>query len=125
MGAADGPVWVSVVNGAVEFHDANVLWGLDTAQTQERIWGWMSKDTPDGEWYEVGAGRDGGRTTQKPAVMCIGPAAEHGGRTATITHDAGHHAGQSGLGAVWASKNLKALAFLAREASRWPTLRDS
>ena len=111
-GAADGPVWVSVVNGAVEFHDANELWGLDTAQTQERIWGWMSKDTPDGEWYEVGAGRDGGRTTQKPAVMCIGPAAEHGGRTATITHDAGHHAGQSGLGAVWASKNLKALAFL-------------
>ena len=74
-GAADGPVWVSVVNGAVEFHDANELWGLDTAQTQERIWGWMSKDTPDGEWYEVGAGRDGGRTTQKPAVMCIGPAA--------------------------------------------------
>ena len=33
----------------------------------------------------------------KPAVMCIGPTGENLGRTATITHDAGHHAGQSGL----------------------------
>lgn len=111
-GKAPEKTWVNVINGEVEFRSADELWGLDTAQTQEAIWDRVTGGTPDGEWYTVGTSRDGGRTTQKPAVMCIGPTGENLGRTATITHDASHHAGQSGLGAVWGSKNLKAVSFL-------------
>ena len=37
-------------------------------------------------------------------------------RTATITHDAGHVAGQSGFGAVWGAKNLKAISFLGSKS---------
>lgn len=111
-GKADTPTWISVINGQVQFYDATDLWGLDTGTTQETIWNRVSKNTPDGEWYTVGTSRDGGRTTQKPAVMCIGPAGENLARTGTITHDGSHSAGQSGLGAVWGSKNLKALCFL-------------
>ena len=111
-GKADAPLWVNVVNDEITFNSADGLWGLDTAQTQEAIWDSNSGGAADGEWYEIEPGRDSGRTTQKSAVMCIGPTSENMGRTGTITHDAGHHAGQSGLGAVWASKNLKALSFL-------------
>lgn len=111
-GASESPVWVSVINDEVEFHDASDLWGLNTWETQEAIWDEITGSTPDGEWYDIGSGRDGGRTTQKPAVMCIGPASEKLARVGTITHDAAHQAGQSGLGAVWGSKNLKAIGFL-------------
>lgn len=111
-GKAAERTWVSVVNGAVEFHNADDLWGLDTAQTQEAIWEHITGGVEDGAWYSLGRSRDDGRSTQKPAVMCIGPAGENLGRTATITHDASHQAGQSGLGAVWGWKNLKAVSFM-------------
>ena len=111
-GKAAERTWVSVVNGAVEFHNADDLWGLDTAQTQEAIWERITGGVEDGAWYSLGRSRDDGRSTQKPAVMCIGPAGENLGRTATITHDASHQAGQSGLGAVWGWKNLKAVSFM-------------
>lgn len=111
-GKAESYTWVNIVNNEVTFRDAESLRGLDTAQTQETIWEEITGGVPDGQWYSVGNGRDSGRTTQKPAVMCIGPTGENLGRIATITHDAGHHAGQSGLGAVWGSKNLKAISFL-------------
>jgi aldehyde:ferredoxin oxidoreductase len=111
-GAADSPLWVSVINDEVRFNDARHLWGLLTNETQERIWDELTGGAADGEWYSVHATRDGGRSTQKPSVMCIGPTAENLGSEGTITHDAGHHAGQSGLGAVWGSKNLKAISFL-------------
>lgn len=111
-GKADSPVWINVVNGTATFEDASDLWGLDTAETQKSIWSYVTKDTPDGQWYDIDRSRDGGRTTQKPAVLCIGPTGENLVRVATITHDASHNAGQSGLGAVWGSKNLKAVSFL-------------
>jgi aldehyde:ferredoxin oxidoreductase len=111
-GKAEGPVWVDVVNDKVVFKDASSLWGLDTGETQELVWDEVTGGAAEGEWYHLDSSRDGGRTMQKPAVMCIGPAGETLGRVATITHDAGHHAGHSGLGAVWGAKNLKALSVL-------------
>lgn len=111
-GKAPSKTWVNIVNGEVTFNDATGLWGQDTAKTQEWIWNTVSGNTPDGEWYDIGNSRDSGRTTQKSAVMCIGPTGENLGRVATITHDASHQAGQSGLGAVWGAKNLKAISFL-------------
>jgi aldehyde:ferredoxin oxidoreductase len=111
-GKAEEPLWIDVVNDQVIFKDASRLWGLDTMETQEAVWHEVTGGAAEGEWYHLGNSRDGGRTMQKPAVMCIGPVGETLGRVATITHDAGHHAGHSGLGAVWGAKNLKALSVL-------------
>ncbi len=36
-GAAQRPVWLSIVDGAPEIHDADGLWGLDTYETQTEI----------------------------------------------------------------------------------------
>ncbi len=43
-------------------------------------------------------------------VACVGPAAENGVLFAGIFCDHGRAAGRTGLGAVMASKNLKAIA---------------
>ena len=52
-----------------------------------------------------------GRTTQKPAIVVIGPAGENQCHGALI-HDAGNGAGQGGFGSVWGSKNLKAISVI-------------
>ena len=76
-GKAEAPVWISVVNDQVTFNDATDLWGLDTFECQERIWEEVTHGTAPGSWYELTKGRDGGRTTQRPSVICIGPAGEN------------------------------------------------
>jgi len=111
-GASSTPVWVNVINDKIEFNDATDLWGLWTDRTQEILWERLNHGAPDGEWYSLDHTRDGGQSTQKPAIMCIGPVSEKMGAMGTITHDANHHAGQSGFGGVWGSKKLKALSFL-------------
>ena len=116
MGKADAPVWVNVVNDDVTFEDASSLWGMDTWDAQEEVWDRVTHGTPDGEWFEFSSRRDGGRSADRPAVLAIGPAGENLVRTATITHDAGHVAGQSGFGAVWGAKNLKALSFIGSKS---------
>lgn len=116
VGKADAPVWVSVVNDDVTFNDASGLWGKDTWDAQEAVWDEVTHGTPDGEWFEFSKGRDGGRSADRPAVLAIGPAGENLVRTATITHDAGHVAGQSGFGAVWGAKNLKAVSFIGSKS---------
>lgn len=115
-GKAQRHVWVSVVNDEVTYHEAESLWGKGTWETQETVWSKVTHGTPDGGWYEFTRSRDGGRSADRPAVLAIGPAGENLVRTATITHDASHVAGQSGLGAVWGSKNLKAISFLGSKS---------
>lgn len=88
-GQAAQPVWLSILDGRAELHDATDLWGLDTYATQERV------------RELVGA----------PArVACIGPAGEHLVRMAAVMNDAGRAAGRTGMGAVMGSKKLKAVA---------------
>lgn len=111
MGKASRPMWVNVVNGQASYQSAQDLWGKDTWETQEAIWDIVTHNTPTGEWFEIGGGRDGGRTANRPAVLAIGPAGENIARIATIQHDAGHASGQGGFGGVWGSKNLKAVSF--------------
>lgn len=110
-GKAAEPVWISVVNGEISIQSAKEMWGLDTWETQKAIWSVVTRGAQDGDWYDTGDTRDSGRTTQKPGVICIGPAGENLVRQSTLNHDAGHAAGQSGLGAVFGSKNLKAISF--------------
>ena len=115
-GKAEAPVWISVVNDQVTFNDATDLWGLDTFECQERIWEEVTHGTAPGSWYELTKGRDGGRTTQRPSVICIGPAGENLARVSCIVHDAGHVTGQSGFGAVFGAKNLKAMSFIGSKS---------
>jgi aldehyde:ferredoxin oxidoreductase len=112
QGKADKPTWINIVNGKVTFEDAKSLWGLNTHETQEEIWNTVtgSKDVRD--WWELSKSRDGGRSTQKPAVVCIGPAGENLTRNACLLHDAGNAAGQGGFGAVLGAKNLKAVSVI-------------
>ncbi|MGE5482540.1 MAG: aldehyde ferredoxin oxidoreductase N-terminal domain-containing protein [Bacteroidota bacterium] len=108
-GKADKPVWIDIVDGDARIEDASWLWGLDTWATQEEIWRRQSTRGYT-EWRESGTARDKGRTTQRAAILTIGPAGEHLSRTACLVHDAGNGSGQGGFGGVWGAKNLKAIS---------------
>ena len=112
QGRADKPVWVDVRNDSVKIKDAGHLWGLDTQKTQEVIWEEVLGSGPHKDWKPVGAPDDARRTTQKPAVLTIGPAGENLSRTGCLIHDAGNASGQGGFGGVWGSKNLKAISVI-------------
>lgn len=110
-GKADKPVWINIVNDKVEIRSAKTLWGLDAWDTQKAIWGKVMGEI-DTQWHALSTNRDGGRTTQRPAVLTIGPAGENLSRIAALIHDAGNGAGQGGFGGVWGSKNLKAISVI-------------
>jgi aldehyde:ferredoxin oxidoreductase len=111
-GKADRPVWVDIRNGRVSIRDCKdlSLWGTDTRTCQERIWGYVAGKREISDWWDAD-GR-GARTTQRPAVLTIGPAGENLSRIACLVHDAGHGSGQGGFGAVWGSKKLKAISVI-------------
>ncbi|ADG83107.1 Aldehyde ferredoxin oxidoreductase [Thermincola ferriacetica] len=89
-GKSEKPVYLYLRDGQVEIRDAGNLWGLNTSETEKRIF----DDTGD----------------PRVKVACIGPGGENLVRYACIT--AGRHNvfGRLGLGAVMGSKNLKAVA---------------
>jgi len=111
-GRADKPVWVDIRNGDVSIKDASDLWGLDTWETQKHIWQEVGGEVGYGGWVSLGSTKSGGESTQRPAVVAIGPAGENLCRVACLIHDAGHASGQGGFGAVWGSKNLKAISVI-------------
>lgn len=114
LGKADKPVWIDILNGEVEIRDAADLWGKDTQETQKLIW--ELKDDERHGWTNIGKTRDAGRTTQKPAIITIGPAGENQSSLGCLVHDAGNAAGQGGFGAVFGSKNLKAICVVGTGA---------
>jgi aldehyde:ferredoxin oxidoreductase len=108
-GRATSPVWINIRNGDVKFMDAKSLWGFDAWKTQETIWREMSEDGYK-SWVKVKDADDDKRTTQRPAILAIGPAGENLSRMACLIHDAGNASGQGGFGGIWGSKNLKAIS---------------
>lgn len=111
-GASDSPVWIDIRDDDIQIRAASELWGLDTYQTQEKIWEYVGGAAGYGSWVDVGAADIGKRSTQRPAVLAIGPAGENLCRVASIVHDAGNAAGQGGFGAVWGAKKLKAISVI-------------
>lgn len=112
-GQSDKPLWVDIRNSKVRLRDATKLWGKNTWETQQEIW--EELDTGKGAkkpWKNLETFIDKGRTTQKPAVLTIGPAGENQTAHGALIHDAGNGAGQGGFGAVWGAKNLKAISVL-------------
>lgn len=88
-GQADSPVYLEIQDERVRLVDARDLWGLDARQTQLTL---------------------KGRSGPQVQVLTIGPAGENLVRFASVQHAEENAAAHSGFGAVWGSKNLKAIA---------------
>lgn len=87
-GKADRPCYLTIFDGDVKINDAKDLWGKDTYQATDAIWD-----------------RHGGSC----AIACIGPAGEKLVRTSVAYVDKISTLGKEGSGAVFGSKNLKAI----------------
>jgi len=88
-GAADSPVYISVVDGCIEICDASDYWGKNVFDTDDLL-----------------KRKVGGKNV---SVACIGPAGENLVPMANIVNDKHRAAGRTGLGAVMGSKFLKAI----------------
>jgi len=113
QGKAEKPVWIDIRDGDVRIRDCAPwsLWGKETWDCQRTIWEEVAAGGKYGDWNSP-SGKDGGKTTQRPAVVNIGPAGENLSRLACLIHDASNAAGQGGFGAVFGSKNLKAISVI-------------
>lgn len=88
-GRAEEPVYIFIRDDHAEIRDARALWGKTTWETEERI----RRDLHD----------EGIR------VACIGPAGENLCAQACVIADRARAAGWGGCGAIFGSKNLKAI----------------
>ncbi len=89
-GRAVEPVWLDIRPGRTDILPARDLWGLDVHRTTEAL-----------EAFDPSSGPS--------RVLCIGPAGEMLVRIAAIMNDRNRAYGRGGPGAVWGSKNLKAV----------------
>jgi aldehyde:ferredoxin oxidoreductase len=94
-GKAEKPVYLWVHDGTCEIKNAEQLWGKTVHETTDRI------------LREIGQ--------PEASVACIGPAGEKLVKFAAIMNDYDRAAGRTGGGAVFASKNLKAIAASGEE----------
>ena len=113
-GKADRPCWINIQNDKVTIEDATGIWGLDTEETQEEIWRRVRSGAgrQGNGWYTLEKGRDTGNTTFEPCVLAIGPIGESLSPMAALVNEGGNGAGQGGFGAVFGSKNLKAVSVI-------------
>jgi aldehyde:ferredoxin oxidoreductase len=95
-GKAGAPVYLWVHDGEAELRDAQHLWGRFTAEVEDDI------------RKELGDARI--------RVIQGGPAAERGVRFSALISNANRACGRTGMGAVMASKNLKAIAVRGQDA---------
>jgi aldehyde:ferredoxin oxidoreductase len=95
-GHASSPVYLSILDGKAELHDAAHLWGKVTGEVDAAL------------KAEVG--------DAKAQVLQCGPAGEKGVRFACLINMANRANGRTGMGAVMASKNLKAIVVRGKQA---------
>jgi aldehyde:ferredoxin oxidoreductase len=95
-GRADRPSYISITDQEVKIRDASSIWGINALRV-----GVILRDA------EMGPGRR--------SIIRIGPAGEKLVRYASVTVDTYRHFGRLGLGAVFGSKNLKAMIISGRE----------
>ncbi len=94
-GKASRPLYLSIVNGQPQLHEAGHLWGRDTAEVQQCI-------------------QDELNEPRARVVQC-GVAGENGVRFAAIISMVSRANGRNGMGAVMGSKNLRAIAVRGKE----------
>jgi len=95
-GRSPEPVWIDITPAKVEIHSAAKLWGRDIHETTAELTAGFS-------------------AAERPRVLCIGPAGENLVRFADVANDKNRVYGRGGPGAVWGSKNLKAVRVAGRE----------
>ncbi|MHA1230746.1 MAG: aldehyde ferredoxin oxidoreductase family protein, partial [Candidatus Helarchaeota archaeon] len=93
-GKSEKPVYLWINDGNVELKDAKKLWGKKITAVQKAI----KKELKD----------------ENIKIAAIGPAGENMVRYAAVINDFGRAAGRTGMGAVFGSKNLKAIAVRGR-----------
>lgn len=89
QGASETPVVLVIDDDSVKFLDASDLWGKGAITTEALLKERLGEDFQ---------------------IATIGPAGENLVKFACISHDFGRQAGRTGVGAVWGSKKLKAIA---------------
>ncbi|ADL07164.1 aldehyde ferredoxin oxidoreductase family protein [Thermosediminibacter oceani] len=93
-GKAAEPVYLYINDGHAEIKSAKHLWGLTVEETTDAL----IRELDDPEI----------------SIAAIGPAGEKGVLYAALINDRGRAAGRGGIGAVFGSKNLKAVAVKGR-----------
>ena len=88
-GCSSKPVWLSIVEGKPQLHDASNIWGRDSYATQQMVQQALHDE--------------------RARVACIGVAGENKVKMAAVMNDHGRAAGRTGMGAVMGSKKLKAI----------------
>lgn len=89
-GKAKTPVYLYIHNNEIFFREAGDLWGQRTWETENHI------KTQEGD--------------RALKTLTIGPSGENLVKYACLVSDRGRAVGYGGCGAVWGSKNLKAIA---------------
>ncbi|MFQ6061768.1 MAG: aldehyde ferredoxin oxidoreductase family protein [Methanosarcinales archaeon] len=105
-GKAENPVYLSIHDDKVEIKDATSIWGVSEVTAIGRI----LRDV------ETGAGRR--------SILRIGNAGENLVSYATVNVDTYRHFGRLGLGAVFGSKNLKAIVISGTEEINLKNIKD-
>ncbi len=88
-GKSDKPVYLSIIDGKAELHDASEIWGMNSISTTDYLQKKFDR--------------------KRAGVSCIGPAGENLVKISAIINEAHRAVGRTGLGAVMGSKNLKAI----------------
>ena len=101
-GRASTPVYLLVTDQGAELRDASKVWGLGSLEMDEAL-----KE-------EIGDPR--------LRVLSAGPAGENLVPFACLTTESGRQAGRGGAGAVFGSKNLKAIALRGRQGVAVPDM---
>jgi aldehyde:ferredoxin oxidoreductase len=101
-GKSEKPVYLTIIDGQAELHDAAHLLGKKTGEVEEIL------------KNELG--------DQKIEILQHGPAAEKGVIFSSLVSMANRNNGRTGMGLVMASKNLKAVVVRGRKK---PALADS
>ncbi|MHB8095317.1 MAG: aldehyde ferredoxin oxidoreductase family protein [Candidatus Aminicenantales bacterium] len=95
-GRSETPVFLDIKPGRPEIIPAGRVWGKDAHETTEIL----TADAEPGHPFKV---------------LCIGPAGENLVRIAAVVNDRNRVYGRSGPGAVFGSKNLKAVRVSGKE----------
>ena len=91
VGQSETPIYLVIEDGKVLFRDSSALWGLRSSYTV----GTVLRDREKGSGHR--------------SIMRIGPAGEKQVTYACVITETYRHFGRLGLGAVFGSKNLKAI----------------
>ena len=101
-GASDKPIYLIIDHKGVQFRDASALWGMKSTETIGRV----LREVTNGSGFRT--------------IMRIGRAGEKLVRYANVNVDTYRHFGRMGLGAVFGSKKLKAIAIIGKRGFELP-----